>query len=105
MKVIQSNKIEGAWIIPQCIGCGGIHYIRTQPEANQHTWSFNGNEEKPTFSPSFKSMGAILCHFFIKDGKVEFCSDSSHIMAGKTVELLDIDEESSFYYHLINGEY
>jgi len=32
------------------------------------------------------------CHSFIRDGQIEFCSDSTHELAGKTVRLLEWTE-------------
>jgi len=33
----------------------------------------------------------ILCHSFVRDGNIEFLSDCSHALAGKTVALLPMD--------------
>jgi hypothetical protein len=30
-----------------------------------------------------------LCHYFIRAGKIEFCGDSPHNLAGQTVDLPD----------------
>lgn len=60
-------------------------------------WSFNGNNELPTFSPSIKvdwgTTPPKMCHYFIQDGEIRFCSDSTHSLAGKVVLLPDIPEE------------
>lgn len=48
------------------------------------TWQWNGSLTKPTCSPSIKHPD---CHFFIKDGSIQFCGDSDHPLAGKTVPL------------------
>ena len=39
-----------------------------------------------------KPSGLIICHSWIKDGKVEFLLDSTHNNAGKTLDLLDIND-------------
>lgn len=59
-------------------------------------WTFNGDVDKPTFTPSFKTTfvhysGGIdqhglgigsreyrVCHYIITDGKIQFCPDSWH---------------------------
>ncbi len=60
------------------------------------TWTFNGDMEKPTLSPSymtgFDNYKKNLCHSFIKDGKIQFLGDCFHELKGQTVELPDIDE-------------
>ncbi len=62
-------------------------------------WHFNGNYEKPTFTPSmlvnrdkrFQSSGNPRCHSFVTDGKIQFLSDCTHDMSQQTVELPDIE--------------
>lgn len=98
-----------------CPGCEEMHYIATEsPLQNGAYWTFNGSVDRPTFSPSVKiSSGHFaaghksgecwcnykerlgeeapfecgVCHYFIRDGMIEFCSDSTHSLAGKTIPL------------------
>lgn len=95
-----------------CPGCETTHYIttHTDPEMPGPCWSFNGSAEKPTFNPSVRIRekqrvfengewtgewkrgpdGEALdgcCHYFIRDGQIQFCSDSTHALAGQTVSL------------------
>lgn len=62
-------------------------------------WKFNGDFEKPTFTPSMlvfpdaefnKKFNCIRCHSFVTDGKIQFLADCDHSMAGQTVELPDV---------------
>lgn len=73
-----------------CPGCKWMHVIHTDGRAQQngHKWTFNGDMEKPTFSPSVHLVGQ--CHYFIRDGMIDFCGDSKHELAGKTVPLPDL---------------
>lgn len=92
----------------ECPACGCNHYFLTAPKLPAWTW--NANAEQPTVSPSIRVGGTKdlteeqyqqirrgepftpephICHFFIKEGKIEFCGDSTHEFAGKTVEMLD----------------
>lgn len=79
-----------------CQGCKEIHVI-------PHGWVFNDNFEAPTFTPSvrhrweFRPSGKPrrTCHYFIRDGKIEFCGDSTHGMANRTADLLPISESES----------
>lgn len=88
-----------------CPGCDSGHEIDTEePNSSGAKWSFNGDMERPTFSPSINmkintpDMGAhyqpdiasTVCHYFITDGNIQFCGDSTHALAGKTVPLPDI---------------
>jgi Family of unknown function (DUF6527) len=86
-----------------CPGCGEMHVI---PDG----WRFDGNLQSPTFSPSVKITGKqrVLvdgkwtgewvrdaggvaldgcCHYFLSAGRLQFCGDSTHALAGITVPL------------------
>lgn len=67
-----------------CPGCKTRHYF-------DQSWTFNGNFDKPTISPSlltgFNNFKDSRCHSFIKDGQIQFLNDSHHILKGKTVEI------------------
>lgn len=73
----------------RCPGCMWPHLIRVG-EGDGPRWNWNGSTTKPTLSPSILSTGGPdvpRCHSFIKDGRIEFLSDCSHALAGKTVDL------------------
>lgn len=79
----QSNKHSG-WAIhcPECC-CSHIFDDR---------WEFNGDMEKPTFSPSMLVNGhdpEERCHSFVTDGKIRFLDDcgTEHELRGQTVDL------------------
>lgn len=96
------RKVEGGyghW----CPGCDEMHVIYVGREKGPN-WSFDGNVEKPSFSPSvrisyngedagqdrgdgFGKAPPACCHYFVKAGNIEFCGDSTHEFAGKTVPL------------------
>lgn len=73
-----------------CPGCAMNHVIYTIPTAqpNGHTWQFDGNMDAPTFTPSINIVGQ--CHYFLRAGRIEYCGDSKHSLAGKTVDLPDL---------------
>lgn len=80
----------------ECPGCGEPHVVPTQ---GQNAWTFNGDFERPTLSPSVLVYPAPClaedgsetmsprCHCFIRDGRIEFCGDSEHALRGQAVEL------------------
>ena len=71
--------------------CPGCHYSHPFDKR----WTFNGDVEKPTFSPSLLVYGSPphtpRCHSFVRNGEIQFLSDSTHALAGKTVPLPDVD--------------
>jgi hypothetical protein len=94
-----------------CPGCEHEHiYYTDGRHSNGLTWGFNGNMDKPTFSPSLLNKWGKkvnpnweepeetpptkgwsgICHLFVTDGKIIYCSDSTHAYAGKTIEMGEI---------------
>lgn len=78
-----------AWFL--CPGCDEAHrYEFGKPGA----WTFNGDYEKPTFTPSLLMRSKHgperrprVCHLFMTDGKIRFLGDCTHALAGRTVEI------------------
>jgi hypothetical protein len=88
-----------------CPGCGGGHEIAVgEKNSSGAEWQFNNNLASPSFSPSinirsgryadpnYTGGGGRICHYFITDGKIIYCSDTTHALSGKTVDLPDIPE-------------
>jgi hypothetical protein len=74
-----------------CPGCNARHIINVEkPLPNGAKWTWDGNVDAPTFSPSINIVGQ--CHYFIRNGMIEFCGDSAHELAGQTVPLPDFPE-------------
>lgn len=62
-----------------CPGCQEAHLFEVP------TWSFGGDYEKPTFSPSLLLPGK--CHLYLQEGKITFLSDSTHELRGRVIDL------------------
>lgn len=90
-----------------CPGCEGLHVIPTNkdPDFSGPNWSFDGNVESPTFNPSVRityngpdagqlrdsyRAPAACCHYFLHDGELCFCGDSTHPLSGKVITLPDL---------------
>lgn len=94
------RKIEGGYA-HYCPGCHCMHGIAVEkPLANGARWSFDGNVKAPTFNPSIniraedKAEGILdVCHYFIRGGQIQFCSDSTHALSGQTVPLPTLPPE------------
>lgn len=77
-----------------CPGCCGGHYVNV----GKGGWDWNGSFTSPTLSPSVLVTGhvggrEVRCHSYIRDGKIQFLGDCSHELAGKTVELLEDEDD------------
>lgn len=79
-----------------CPACDGAHAVRVGSDAGPG-WSYNGNPDKSTFSPSLlvnlggETPGVPVCHSFVTDGRIEFLGDCTHALAGQTVDIPDFD--------------
>lgn len=77
-----------------CPGCDDLHAPRSTLGAGSigATWQWDGNRERPTFSPSLlvrygDAADGRRCHSFVRAGRWEYLTDSTHLFAGMTVEL------------------
>ena len=109
-----------------CPGCEETHQIGVAQGAMAPGWTYNGNPDAPTFSPSVlvtsghfvegwsgkecwctyrhedgepSHWRCIRCHTFVTDGMIHFQGDCSHALAGQTVPMPDLPP------HLTDGSY
>lgn len=96
----------------ECKGCGMRHAIYTISKNHSNAvWKFNGDVNKPTFSPSINSTWGYMvpninkeeldyykkedmggkCHFFVRDGQIQFLNDCTHKLKGQTVPMDDVE--------------
>lgn len=111
------HSINAEFVAFYCPGCETAHQVRI---AGPHAWAWNKRVDLPTFLPSVlvtsghyaKAPGATACwctyyaarpdetpafkcercHSFVKAGKISFLADSSHKLAGQTVDLPDWED-------------
>lgn len=101
MKLIEyGSHDDGTKILGfECPGCGYGHSFRTGGPPDKHPmWGWNGSMDSPTFTPSLLVYDPMpdgtrrtRCHSFVRDGNIQFLSDSIHNLAGKTVTLPEVD--------------
>lgn len=99
-----------------CPGCQEWHHVTSG-------WQFNGSVDQPTFRPSilvrsghyvpgyenalcwctwserYPDKGEApfkcqRCHSFVTDGRIQYLGDCTHALAGQTVEMLDVEDDS-----------
>lgn len=103
----------------RCPGCKEAHGVSvSRPEGQAGpVWGYNGNPDKPTFTPSILVTGyrvspegeammdrgdpppeggrypgsAFVCHSFVTDGRIQFLGDCTHALAWQTVDLPEIE--------------
>jgi hypothetical protein len=114
IKVLRdSNGVEYASF--ECPACGDNHGpIVSRPAGSVGpTWGWNGDRERPTFTPSLLVRGTVpltqaqidaynagaalptpvprICHSFVTDGQIRFLTDCTHALAGQTVDLFELE--------------
>lgn len=89
MKVKRVQTPEGPRWHWWCPGCECVH-------AWGPTWSFDGNMDAPTVSPSIlttltapEGEVAERCHVFLRGGIIEYLGDCTHSLAGRKIPLPD----------------
>nr|WP_241264071.1 DUF6527 family protein [Bowmanella dokdonensis] len=91
---MRGNSIKHETFIVECPGCKTLHQIWTTGPVK---WSFNGDYERPTFSPSLfvnpdgSNPTVPKCHSFIRNGIWEFLSDCTHELAGQKVPMIEVE--------------
>ncbi len=99
MAKVKINE-DGIFATFQCPGCKRGHSYTIalndyMKERKHPCWKFNGDVNNPTFTPSllnYRSETCPRCHLYVKNGKIEFCSDCEHDLKGQTIEMKDIKE-------------
>lgn len=97
-----------------CPACQCGHGIWTKKRNGLGAqWTFNGNMDAPSFQPSLKITEMMwtppvtpenleewkvkpweqkqvqkICHLFVTDGRLQYCGDCTHELAGKTVAMV-----------------
>lgn len=76
-------------------GYDGIHILPVNAEnlgLAKPSWTFNGDLELPTLSPSILSTGYSRCHSFLEAGVFNFLTDSDHSLSGQHVPIPDLPD-------------
>lgn len=84
----------------ECPGCGSIHpfYTKDGPLNDagvEQLWRYNGNPDAPTIWPSLNVNAKddkSRCHSWVRDGTIQFLSDSYHSLKGQTVPIPDWED-------------
>lgn len=87
--------VNDRWVMLWCPGCESIHMTHIG------VWTWNGNPKAPTINssilvhPIYREDGSEYkprCHFFVRDGMLEFLTDSTHALSGQTVSMQPVPD-------------
>lgn len=110
---VVAKRVEPRRLVLWCPGCDDAHLIAVHGEG---AWGWNGAvDETITVSPSILVYGhkyllnpmlegdaltapeniglTPRCHSFVREGRWEFLSDSTHELAGQTVSVVPLPED------------
>ena len=100
--MLHSTKLRGgeSFLAHWCPGCGEIH-IFTLTGPGGPVWAWNGDVEAPTCTPSMLvwppeadaervRLGRQRCHYFLREGHIQYLADCTHALAGQTIDLPDL---------------
>ncbi len=96
--MVKATTAPGVFLL-WCPACAEAHQISS-------AWTFDGNMERPTISPSILVRGKQwdpkysfhnprhlvapgqpkVCHSFVRAGRWEYLGDCTHALAGQTVD-------------------
>lgn len=89
-----AHVLPVAWLPP---GMAESPHVAGKPH-----WSFDGNLERPTLNPSILARceygdgrPPMVCHSFVRAGRIEFLGDCTHALAGQTVDLGEFPDTES----------
>lgn len=98
LRTIRDGDTSYPALMVWCPGCeypdedgrmvGGLHMLPVAPPGKPH-WTFDGNLERPTLSPSILTRinrpEPMRCHSYLRAGVWEFLADCTHQYAGQRV--------------------
>lgn len=94
---IRKLNTGGRLIFFYCPGCNEAHpyYVDQPPHPGGPMWHFNGDAERPSFTPSLMVNRGCKdqCHLYVTAGNIEYMADCHHVLANKTVPLQHIPED------------
>lgn len=108
------RKLEGERVSYWCPGCDMAHVVTVESGLPGPCWDWDGDPDLPSFNPSVlvryehwvppvtgenlaewkrkpwpQRKQVDICHAFVIDGQIQFLTDSTHKLSGKTVPLPD----------------
>ena len=107
LRIVRFHRDDSIAVLEAfCPACDFSHGFRVDLDGHgQWTsdyWTFDGNYERPTFSPSMLANKDSAdqykprCHSFLTEGVWGYLSDCTHAMAGMSVDVPEADPEMTF---------
>jgi hypothetical protein len=90
MKFKRRKTFDGNFLyIFWCPGCHENHTF----DVREGQWTFDGDWENPTFSPSLNLIPVGgKCHLILTEGIIHFLDDCRHHLCGQSVPMVELSE-------------
>jgi hypothetical protein len=104
-----NDGASGKMLLFWCAPCDTHHACRVVAgETPRPCWTWNGSLDQPTLEPSVRVQGTVrltddevarvlagerveprplICHSFVREGRIQYLGDCTHALAGQTVPL------------------
>ncbi len=96
--VTHYSTSQGEYLKFECLACNDLHIVTLKADYESPTWTWNGSLDKPSIQPSVNvtyrgRRGRVIkrCHFFVKQGHIEYCNDCTHDLKGSHVQMTPVD--------------
>jgi Family of unknown function (DUF6527) len=103
-QVSDQNGRRGAHVLVWCPGCDahdgfGLHRFGVVGDDGSEPdikWTWNGSLDVPHFDPSYlcwtgdRDNPYTRCHSYLHEGRWQFLADSTHPLAGQTVDMVPL---------------
>lgn len=85
-----------AFICPGCalFSGSGLHLLPVNTTEHSPSWDWDRNLKYPTLYPSILTGRGTknVCHSYLKEGVFQFLNDSTHALAGQSVEMVGLPD-------------
>lgn len=85
-----------AFVCPGCADAldnSGLHMLAVNSTVKSPAWTWDGNLDAPTLSPSIVTRtGDLVCHSFLEAGVFNYLDDCTHKFRGQHVPMGDLPE-------------
>jgi hypothetical protein len=114
-KLVEVGTVDGyaqdGMVAHWCPACDRLHQFAVNaPQRNGARWAWDGEVLAPTFMPSMNiktnppgdphhqpRAASSVCHYILTKGRITFCGDCTHALAGQVVDLPDLPVRHGSY--------
>lgn len=91
----QEENGADKWLWHWCVPCDELHRFKIEGANKTHEWDSNLTD--PYLDKETNNVGGkkSRCHYMLHFGRIQYCSDSAHELAGQMTQIPLIPEEAT----------